>query len=79
MAQTPSPLNFDAPIPLCGSASAYERGIWHGPGIAPPPQGVQTECGAERHRRRRWLPQRRQKQSGQLKRAKVSRRVSWDE
>jgi hypothetical protein len=38
------------------SASAYEPGIWHGPGIAPPLQGVQTERGAELHRRRRWLP-----------------------
>jgi nuclear GTP-binding protein len=41
------------------SAGPHQRepGIWHGPGIAPPPQGVQTERGAERHRRRRWLPQ----------------------
>ena len=65
MAQTPPPHNSDAPIPLCGTASAYELGIWHGPGTAPPPQGVQTERSAERHRRRRWLPQRRQKQSDQ--------------
>jgi hypothetical protein len=77
MAQTPPRHNSDAPIPLCASASAYEPGIWHGPDIAPPPQGVQTERGAERHRRCRWLPN-----VGKgsliitLKRTEVRRRVS---
>jgi hypothetical protein len=65
MAQTPSPYNSDAPLPLRGSASTYELGIWYGPGITPPPQSVQTERGTECHRRRRWFPQRRQKQSDQ--------------
>ena len=65
MAQTPSPHDSDAPIPLRGFASAHEPGLWHGPGIAPPSQGLQTERLAERHRRRRWLPQRRQEQSDQ--------------
>ena len=64
MAQTPLPHDSDAPILLCGSASAYDPGTWHGP-ATPARQGIQTERGTERHPRRRWLPQLWQKQSDQ--------------
>jgi hypothetical protein len=54
-AQTPVPHNSDAPFPFCEFAPAYEPGIWHSPGIAPPPQGVRTERGTELHCwRRTW-------------------------
>ena len=39
-----------APILLCGFESVHEPGVWHGCGITLPPQGVQTEHGAECHR-----------------------------
>jgi len=44
MAQTPTPHNTYAPIPLYRFASAYEPGIWHGPSIAPPLQDVQSSA-----------------------------------
>ena len=65
MAQTPPPLDSDAPVPFRRLTSTHKSGLWHGPGITPPPQGIQIECGAERHRRRRWFPQRWQEQSDQ--------------
>ncbi|KAI0267562.1 hypothetical protein BGY98DRAFT_398335 [Russula aff. rugulosa BPL654] len=58
MAQTPPHTTPNAPIPLRGSASAYEPGIAHRVRRINKPSE-----DAERHRRCRWLPQRRQKQS----------------
>jgi hypothetical protein len=56
MAQTPPPHNPQHSPSALRAASAYER-LWTRACVSPPTQRVQTERGAEHHRRCRRLPE----------------------